>query len=257
MNIDVMLEVFRGLSQQGPGNEECTLKALERIAGLPANPRILDVGCGTGRQTLLLARHCGGQVVAVDLDPRSLVELERLAASAGLTPHIATQRTAMSELEFPDRHFDLIWSEGAIYHMGFEQGLAAWKRFLAPAGHIAVTELSWLTDDPPSIAADFWRSNYPDMKSRAENLRAAERAGYTSIESFVLLEAAWQAYYGPLEERIALLRKQYGRAQSGRAQSDETPGATSTLDQIQEEIDVFRASQGSYSYVFYIARRPG
>jgi ubiquinone/menaquinone biosynthesis C-methylase UbiE len=251
LNIDVMLEVFRGLPQQGPGNEECTLRALERIGELPGNPRILDVGCGTGRQTLLLARHCGGQIVAVDLDRDSLGELERLAASAGLAPHITTQQTPMSELEFPDRHFDLIWSEGAIYHMGFEPGLAAWKRFLVPAGHVAVSELSWLTDDPPPNAADFWRTHYPAMQSRAENLRAVERAGYQSIESFVLPEAAWQGYYGPLEDRVAVLRTKYGAAQS-----DETPGAISTLDEIQEEIDVFRASQGSYSYVFYIARRP-
>jgi ubiquinone/menaquinone biosynthesis C-methylase UbiE len=248
VNIDVMLEVFRGLPQQGPGDEESTLRALERTGEIPANPRILDVGCGTGRQTLLLARHCSGEVIAVDVDPHSLDELERSAASAGLSHHIATQRTPMSELEFPDRHFDLIWSEGAIYLMGFEQGLTAWKRFLKPGGHVAVTELSWLTDDPPAMAAEFWQRNYPGMKSRAENLGAAERAGYESIESFVLPATAWQGFYGPLEERIALLREKYA--------GDETPGALSTLDPIQEEIDVFRASEGSYSYVFYIARRP-
>ena len=251
MNIDVLFEVFRGLPQQGPGNEQCTLQALERIGELPASPRILDVGCATGRQTLVLAHHCGGAVVAVDVDPHSLDELERSAASAGLSHHIATQRTPMSKLEFPNRHFDLIWSEGAIYLMGFEQGITAWKRFLAEGGHIAVTELSWLTDDRPAVASDFWQSNYPAMKSRAENLRAVERAGYQAIQSFVLPEEAWQGYYGPLEDRVALLRKKYGRAKG-----HDNPGALSTLDSIQDEIDVFRASQGSYSYVFYIARRP-
>ena len=255
MNIEVMIEIFRGLPQQGPGNEECTLRALELVGELPDDPRILDVGCGTGRQTLLLARHCGGQVLAVDLDRHSLNEVERLAAQAGLAEHVATQRVSMNELEFPDQHFGLIWSEGAIYHAGFEKGLTAWRRFLAAGRHIAVTELSWLTDDPPAIAADFWHTNYPGMASRDENLRAAERAGYESIDSFVLPESAWQDFYGPLEERIAQLRNKYSDRYSDTA-SDEAQSALATLDQVQEEIDVFHAREGSYSYVFYIARRP-
>ena len=249
MNLEVFDELFRGLAQQGPGSDECTLQALDAIGELAKNPRILDVGCGTGRQTLVLARRCGGDVLAVDTDPESLAELSRRALNANLAQHVETQVASMTELEFPEESFDLIWSEGAIYIMGFPQGLSEWRRFLRPGCCIALTELSWLTPDPPAIARDFWSVEYPGMASREQNIRAIARANYQPVESFALPEAAWSGYYGPLEERVAQLREKY-------ASADNAPGALETLDAMQREIDVFRASQGSYSYVFYVARRP-
>ena len=249
MNLEVFDELFRGLAQQGPGSDVCTLQALDAIGELPKNPRILDVGCGTGRQTLVLARRCGGDVMAVDTDRESLAGLSRRALNASLGQHIKTQVASMTELEFADESFDLIWSEGAIYIMGFEKGLSAWRHLLRPGCCIALTELSWLTPDPPRIARDFWNVEYPDMASREQNIRAITRANYQPMESFVLPEAAWWDYYGPLEERVARLRDQYASAYAA-------PGALATLDEMQREIDVFRASEGSYSYVFYLARRP-
>jgi SAM-dependent methyltransferase len=246
VNLKVFYELFRGLSYRGPGSEECTRRALDAVGELPDDPRILDVGCGAGHQTLVLAGHCGGRVLAIDIDPNSLEELRLRAADANLTRHIETQVASMTELDFPDESFDLIWSEGAIYNMGFERGLSEWRRFLRPGGCIAVTELSWLSDDPPGVAREFWESEYPGMASREENTRSAERAKYQPVDSFALPDTAWSNYYGPLEERIALLRGKYASVEDAQA----------TLDSMQREIDVFRASEGSYSYVFYVARRP-
>ena len=106
-----------------------------------------------------------------------------------------------------------------------------------------------LTPNPPPIARDFWHRDYPAMTSREKNGDAIERANYQLIESFALPEAAWWAFYGPLEERIARLREKY-------AAGEHTEAAAKTLDEVQREIDVFRASSSSYSYVFYVARRP-
>lgn len=64
-------EVFQALRhrlpQQGPGSDASTRKALALVPGLPAAPCILDLGCGPGRQSLVLAEQSGGQVTAVDL----------------------------------------------------------------------------------------------------------------------------------------------------------------------------------------------
>jgi SAM-dependent methyltransferase len=249
VNVEVFYELFRGLSHQGPGSEDCTLRALDAVGELAGSPRILDVGCGTGSQTLVLARRCGGNVVAVDIDPVSLDDVKRRAQSAGLGEQIETLACSMTELDFPDESFDLIWSEGAIYNMGFEKGLREWRRLLRPGCCVAVTELSWLTPDPPTVARDYWASSYPTMGSRDQNLAAVASAGYQPVECFVLPDTAWWEFYGPLEERIALLRDKY-------ASAEDATGAMETLDAEQREIDVFRASAGSYSYVFYIARRP-
>jgi len=82
-------------------------------------------------------------------DQAFLDELDRRAARAGLTERITTVNASMSALDYPDAAFDLIWSEGAIYVMGFAEGLRAWKRLLKRGGVIAVTEISWLGSKVP------------------------------------------------------------------------------------------------------------
>ena len=106
-----------------------------------------------------------------------------------------------------------------------------------------------MTDSPPPVAWDFWHDEYPAMASRKENSDAIVRSDYQLIESFALPEAAWWKFYRPLEERITQLRDKYSAG-------DDEEEAMATLDAVQREIEVFRASEGSYSYVFYLARRP-
>jgi SAM-dependent methyltransferase len=56
----------------------------------------------------------------------------------------------MKDLPFGREQFDLIWSEGAIYIMGFEQGLRAWKVFCKKGGHIVVSDCAWFEQNPPA-----------------------------------------------------------------------------------------------------------
>ena len=59
---------------------------------------------------------------------------------------MVTHAANFSELPFPRESLDLIWSEGAIYTLGFAAGLAAWRSFPKERAFLAVTELTWLTD---------------------------------------------------------------------------------------------------------------
>ncbi len=52
----------------------------------------------------------------------------------------------MDALPFQEEELDLIWSEGAIYNIGFERGITEWRKFLKPGGYLAVTDASWFTD---------------------------------------------------------------------------------------------------------------
>jgi len=56
---DLFRELTEGLPRQGPGSSEATLRALRMVDGLSSRPRILDVGCGPGAQTIDLARASG------------------------------------------------------------------------------------------------------------------------------------------------------------------------------------------------------
>jgi hypothetical protein len=196
-------------------------------------------------QTLVLARETAGHVTAVDLHQPFLDELNRRAARDGLTQRITTLNASMSALDLPDSAFDLIWSEGAIYIIGFAAGLRAWRRLLKRNGAIAVTEISWLGPNIPVEAKRLWSRGYPAMTDVTTNLRTIESVGYAPIDHFVLPEAAWwDDYYAPLERRMDALGSEYR----------DDPEAMAFLDGELAEISLCRKYAASYGYVFYIAR---
>ena len=83
-------------------------------------PRILDIGCGSGIPTLELARLSHGEVMGIDIDQPALDEFNRKIKKAGLTDQIKAVNCSMFDIDFPDESFDIVWSEGSIYAIGFE-----------------------------------------------------------------------------------------------------------------------------------------
>lgn len=245
--MNLFRELTEHLPRQAPGSAESTLRALGMTRGLPPRPRILDLGCGPGTQTIELARATGGSVVALDIREHFLDELRERARAAGVDAQITPLRGSMFEMNLEAESFDLIWSEGAIYIIGFGAGLSGWQQFLKSNGWLAVSELSWLTSDPPAVARQFWAQHYPGMRTREENCAIASQAGYLDLQTFVLPLQDWWNYYGPGEQRVGELRIKYANDAAVLAQ----------LEMSQREYDVFRACSDSYSYVFYVMRKPG
>jgi SAM-dependent methyltransferase len=201
----LMFSFFESVVRKGPGSEASTLKALSMLVGLPPNPRIVDFGCGAGAASLVLARATQGNVTAVEIHQPFLQQLKALAASEGLTEKIRTLEADMANPPFPEGSFDLVWSEGAIYNIGFEQGLKRWRRRLRTGGFVAVTEVSWLCETPPGKLVDFWASEYPAMTNIEDNLTMIRSAGFEPVGHFVLPAEDWENYYGPLQEQLVAL----------------------------------------------------
>jgi SAM-dependent methyltransferase len=245
---EVFEALHRGLPQQGPGSDASTFRALSMLPGLPAQPEILDVGCGPGRQTLALLRATGGRVTAVDTHAPFLTELERRARAEGVSERVTTLCCSLDALPLPDAGFDLVWSEGALYSVGFDAALRALRRLLRPGAPLAATELAWLVPDPPREAREFWRDAYPGMRGPDEIRRAIAAAGYAPAGDFALPGSDWWGgYYAELEPRIAALRESCrGDAAAQRA-----------LDAAAREIELLRACPGAYGYVFFLMRRAG
>ena len=245
-DMNVFFEIHRGLPQEGPGSEAATLEALSLVGRVPVRPRILDVGCGPGRQTLTLARRTKGDIAAVDTHQPYLEELRRRAGEEGIAGHITTTRCSMDDLPFEESYFDLIWAEGSLYIMGFGEGLTYWQRFLKPGGAMAVTELCWLVESPPQEARSFFREAYPAMRTVAENTNIITKTGYSVIATFTLPESAWwDGYYTPMEDRISDLRRRYANE----------PASIETLKGEQLEIDLYRRHSDAYGYVFFAMRK--
>jgi len=244
--MNLFWEIHSGLPQEGPGDDNSTVRALTLIPDIPSNPSILDIACGPGRQTIALAKQTSGQIIALDKHQPFLEDVEKRAKVEGLSNSIALKRCSMADLDFDVNSFDIIWSEGAIYIMGFRKGLEYWKRFVKPGGTVAVTELSWLADNPPDEPRKFWHENYPAMKSVDENLKIIADLGYSLLGHFTLPKSSWADYYQPIEKRIAELRVKY----AGNKE------ALKLLDDEQAEIDLYHKHHDAYGYVFYVMRKP-
>src|SRR6056297_2405335 len=145
-DFNLICEYFSTIERQGPGSPETTLKALSFIDNLTAESRIADIGCGTGGQTMVLAQHTPGQITGVDLFPAFIDLFNRNAKKLNLQNKVKGITGSMENLPFQEEELDLIWSEGAIYNIGFERGLTEWRKFLKPGGYIAVSENTWFTE---------------------------------------------------------------------------------------------------------------
>ena len=157
---NVFFEMYQDLPRQGPGSQKCTRSAFGYLANLLDKPRILDVGCGAGAQTMVLAEVCEGKITAVDNHQPFLDIIDTKAKDIGFAGKIETINGTMLDLKFESESFDIIWSEGAIYIVGFANGLASWKKLLKPGGYIVVTHLSWLKNDPPDELMEFWKKEF-------------------------------------------------------------------------------------------------
>jgi cyclopropane fatty-acyl-phospholipid synthase-like methyltransferase len=249
-------EIFDGsLPRLGPGDDGSTSKALDMLLSArpelkgppgPGQHRILDIGCGNGAQTIQLAKHTNGTILAVDNHQPFLDELERRAETEGVSRKITVCLKDMCTLGTEEGVFDLIWSEGALYIMGFGKGLAVCHDLLRPGGLLAVSEISWLRPDPPAECQRFFADEYPAMADIDTNLATVESCGYEALGHFTLPESAWWVpYYHPLEDRLSSLREEYA-ADAERIDM---------IESVRTEIEVYRRYSGYYGYVFYLMRR--
>jgi SAM-dependent methyltransferase len=239
----VFYEVFRALPRQGPGSNEYTRRAWECLTGLPRKPHILDIGCGAGMQTLELARLSRGQVTALDNYPPFLDTLAANARATGLEKHIRIINGSMFDLPFAKGAFDVIWSEGAIFIIGFEKGLTEWKSFLKPDGFLVVSEMAWITPDRPEEVRAYMEKVDPAMKDDTGIRTVIRQAGYRVLGSFILPEGVWlDSFYKPYQARLDVLKQKY----------DGDEDTLAVLGECQQEIDIYHKYSRCYSYIYYV-----
>jgi SAM-dependent methyltransferase len=244
--IELLVELHHGLARLGPGDDQETLRALALCAPRPQRPAILDIGAGTGAQSLCLARATGGRVVAIDRYPAFVAELADRAQTAGLAERITPLVADMACLPFASGSFDIVWSEGAAYQLGFDTALEQWRALLRTSGWLVVTELAWLGVARPPEAVAFWQEHYPALRDDAANLAAARRFGWQVVGQFHLPSAAWAAYHAPLRARLPAFR----------ARHHDVPEADAVADATEIEIRLAARYATAVGYSCYVLRRP-
>lgn len=244
----LLIDLHRQGLRQGPGGETETERALD-LAGVDRTTplEVADIGCGTGASTLLLARLLQhARITAVDFFQDFLDVLEERAGETGVAGRISTLACSMDGLPFADGGFDVIWSEGAIYNIGFRRGIAEWRRFLKPGGLLVVSEITWLTDERPGELQRYWDLEYPEIDLASAKIRALEMNGYWPVGYFVLPPHCWlDNYYRPLQARFEGFLKRHGNSEEARA----------IVAAEEREINLYERHRDSYSYGMYIARK--
>jgi SAM-dependent methyltransferase len=247
MDIDweLLLEIHKDMPRQGSGRDEYTQKAFEMIPVIK-QPKILDIGCGPGMQTIKLAKLSDGEIIGIDIFQQYLDQLQQLIERENLQDRVKAIKQSMFEIKYPEEFFDIIWAEGSIFVMGFEKGLSEWKKYIKPNGYLAAHEMAWLKENSPKEISDYWKRVYPDITTIEDNIRIIEKCGYKILGYFPLPEDAWwDLYYTPLEKRLKDMRLKF----------KDNPKAMEMIEEEQLEIDLFRKFNSWYGSVFFVMQK--
>jgi len=188
-------------------------------------PRILDIGCGSGVPTMELARLGQGEVIGIDIDQPALDKLNRKIREAGFANRVQAINCSVLDMVFPNESFDVIWSEGSIFVIGFERGIREWKRFLKANGFMVIH----------------------DEKGNVEKkLEQISKCGYKLLGYFILSEDTWWTeYFAPLEKLIAKSQTSY----------PDDPHALEELNQARRELEMFKNNPERNNSVYFVIQK--
>lgn len=242
---NIIHEYYSNVDRQGPGSPQITIKALSFINGLTENSQIADIGCGTGGQTMVLAQNTPSKIVGIDLCEDFINRFNENVQKMNLQNKLKGIIGNMDELPFQEESLDLIWCEGAIYSIGFKQGLNKWKKFLKKGGYIAITENTWFTEERPSEINEFWENAYPEIDTIANKVNAMQKAGYLPIATFTVPESCWLDYYAMMKNTQKSFLEKY--------KGNNT--AEKFIEYQRYEAELYNKYKAYYGYAFYIGKK--
>ena len=188
-------------------------------------PRILDIGCGSGVPTMELARLGQGEVIGIDIDQPALDKLTKKIRETGFSDRVQAVNCSILDMVFPDESFDIIWSEGSIFVIGFKRGIQEWKRFLKPKGFMVI---------------------HDEKGNVQEKLEQISECGYKLLGYFILSEDTWWTeYFAPLEKLIAKSQTSYA----------DDPHTLEELKQAQRELEMFKHNPERNNSVYFVIQK--
>lgn len=245
MSISIF-DFFSPLPRQGPGNDNLTRSMLGKIILPEADWLAVDIGCGSGAQSAVLAELPLTRIVLTDIHipfVQSAVKSVRAINPVCSASGVAAD---MSRPAIREGSIDILLCEGAAYNLGFGRFLETWKPMLRPGGWMLLSDAVWSTDTPPAEARAFWESEYPGIGT-VDSFRArAEALGFAVRECVLLPGEAWAEFYRHVGHRLNEVEAELSLTDDGRA----------LRDSVDNEIRICREFGWSYSYAYFLLQVP-
>jgi arsenite methyltransferase len=150
--------------------------------------KVLDVGCGTGKTVLSIAKEVGpnGKAVGIDLSPEGIAKAKRKTVELGLS-EITEFRVADAEkLPFKSNYFDVVISECVVCLAPNKQKTLNEKaRVLKPGGKIVMHDVVSKAQMPEAVRSDpeLYCGCIGGAVSQDDYVRMLEQAGLTEVKA--------------------------------------------------------------------------
>jgi len=244
-----LMEMHNFIFNDTATTEIYTCKALHKIhKNLPEKPQVLDIGYGSGKQTVALACFLPNAAIhAIDTYQPFLDALKPILIQNEIANRVFPSTDSMDALPFSEKSFDLIWSEGALHILGMQKTALYLKDFLKSDGYLVFSDLTWIKENPPRELMDYWQDiQQMEVKQRAENVAWLDANGYDVVETFALPPCGCRdEYYTPLQTRLELLRLKYPDDQKKIA----------LIEKSEQELEIYNTYNEYFSYVYYICKK--
>lgn len=160
-------------------------KAQAALIPIDKETRVLDAGCGIGGGSRYLAQNYGCMVDAIDLTPQFVEAAAQLNTLCGISDKISVREGSVTDLPYPDRTFDVVWSQNVTMNVEDKRRVFAEAfRVLRPGGVYTFSHFAQGAGGAPYFPLPWARdASYSFLERPEQVLGWLTDAGFMEIEN--------------------------------------------------------------------------
>lgn len=166
---------------------------------LTAGQQILDVGCGTGFTACYLAKNYQIQVIALDINPRSITEAKKRVSTQSANRQVRIVRADAHRPPLSDAIFDTVIIESVLVFCDAATVIAEIRRIMKPDSVLGVNEFTFLKPPPARLVSLLTGALGIHTFQQDEWEAILRKAGFANVTSSVCKINLWEQLASHLE----------------------------------------------------------